>query len=456
MKAMDKNLQSALTQLAVTEPVEPRGIFRWLHNHYLWRYGRMHTEFLFTGHDSCIWQQLADRPVPVYKRSDDDDLLLDVVNCHAWSFGLMGLKETTLALWDKLEPDSRAAFLAASSERGDADTCLNMLVTFSGSLAYSPESFCQLACNTIRAGRFDILEHLLAQPVDLEAAIRRFPAYQSLDGWENEQIARLSHRVIDIIFEASLIRNRPDMARLALDHGADPAIPVWQLERSYNHCFSALGYVIDSEFMQDMRPRREMAELLLEYGAPAAGVPFSGPGYELFLAVRKEWYDFAERLIALGAPANRPEYAPLSVKTTAGSGSVIVSPSRFYWFLLPEEELKWARDIVGGLIPLIPVTDKQVFFRSHCQGGEDSTLLSILIGKHNLLKRFVYLGLDTRLSAEELCLAVRSNAYEGLCFLLEQYGDSTRSQVVAAIRERKPDFGHRIQKDSNDAEVPSS
>lgn len=261
---MNNQLHHILTQLAVSEPLEPRGCFRWLHNHYLWRYGFMHPGFVVEGLDAGLWSQLADTPEPLHKRVDNEDLLLDVVNSHAWSFGIMKLNDTVLALWDRLEPLSRVAFLAAISERGNADVYFNMLITFSGNLEYSPELFCQLACNAIHAGRRDILEHLLVQPVDLTASIRRFPANTSHDGWEQGVIDQLSHRVIDMILEASLIKNDTTMARLALQHGANPGMPVWQLERSYNHKFSALGYVIDSEYVQNMQPHGEMVELLLE------------------------------------------------------------------------------------------------------------------------------------------------------------------------------------------------
>jgi hypothetical protein len=419
----------------------------------------MHPEIVIKGLNLELWALLQDKPEPLYTRVNNEDLLLDVINIHAWSMGIMRLKDTVLAVWDKIEPLSRASFLAAMTElggtdpfrdkaelfsktsfleRGEASPYFNMLVSFDGHLEYSLDTFCQLACNAIHSDRIDILKHLLTQPVDLTASVRRFSASRSYDNWEQKEIEKLSHRIIDMILEAALIENNLDMARLALQHGADPNIPIWQLERSYNHKYSALGYVIDMEF-----PYRGMIDLLLDQGASAAGTPYGGYNHELFLALGKGRYELVDRLISLGAGLSKPAKSAdnSEVTKTAGCEHMVIGPGGPNFFGHFGDRLKWAHENIGSIIPLVPVSEKQAFFSSHAQGGSYSTIMERVIGNLDRLKRYEALGLDTRLSAEELCSAVGCGAFDSLVYLISKHGDSARDRAMFRIRRRKPDIG---------------
>jgi len=439
---MNNNLNSVLTQLAVSAPFESRGSFRWLHNHYMWRYGMMHKESLVSGLNEELWSLLQDIPEPLYTRVENKDLLLDVVNIHAWTMGIKGFKDTVFACWDRMEPLSRASFLAAMSERGDADPYFNMLVTFGEQLEYSTDSFCQLACNAIYYNRLDTLEHLFAQPVNFTATVRRFPAFDSSRDWENQEIEKLCHRLIDMILESALIRNSPIAVKLALQHGADPNLPVFQLERSYNSKYSALGYVIDSEFMYDMESRKEMVEILLDHGASAAGIAYSGHNRELFLALEKGWDNLSERLILMGSGLSKTAGQEKGAAVrTEGSESIVIGPGGPNFFGHFGDKLKWAHENIGSIIPLVPVSEKQAFFSSNGQGGSKSTMMDKVVGNLERLKRYEALGLDTRLSAEELCTAIDVGAFDSLVYLLSKYGDSARDRAMFRIRRYKPDIG---------------
>lgn len=249
-----------LDALMSVEPAEPRGWFRWLHHHYLFRHGHNHEFALFGNLYNDAWQGISDTPTPLYKRQDDVFMLEAVLNRHAWMAGMVPLVTSVFACWHNLERPARGAFLAGLSERLGFDDVMDSAMTHLHEADFSPESLCQLVCNYVKYGRIDLFETLLSSSVELTAEIRRFDAFQTAVFNEDEILAQLSHRVIDLILEAALIRNHPEAASLALKYGADPNIPIWQLERSSNHHYSALGYVMREGYS-------DLVELLLKSGA---------------------------------------------------------------------------------------------------------------------------------------------------------------------------------------------
>ena len=309
-------------------------------------------------------------------------------------------------------------------------------------MSLSPESLCQLACNAIKYNKSDLLEALLSKYPAPTDEIKRFGAHDSSGAWEEEEIAKLSHRVIDMILEAALISNNTAAARLALEHGADPDIPIWQLERSYNRKYSPLGYTIDSEFMQNNEPRSEMIELLLKHGASAVGIAYAGYNRELFFALDKKKHDLADLLISKGACLVKASNSDTGEGVrTAGSESMVIGPGGANFFGHFSDALKWAEESIGSIIPLVPVSEKQSFFTSNGQGGSKSTMLNRVIGNLDRLKHYESLGLDTRLSAEELCTAVSAGAFDSLVYLLGKFGDEVLDKAFFRIRRRKPDIG---------------
>lgn len=432
-----------LKTMTTEEPAEPRGWFRWLHNHYLGRYGSMHPGMI-NGDTFSTWEKTSPNP-DTPEEKVDIDLLAALLERHAWACGMKKYTKAAAGLWDRLSSLSRGAFMAGLSEQAfdEEPDLIDRTMSRLDSAELSPESLCQLACNAIKNKRTDLLEALLAQYQQPTGIVRRFSASDSGDAWESEEVERLSPRVIDMILEASLICNNIDAARLALTHGANPDIPFWQLERSSNHKYSALGYVIDSEHAQNMQSHNEMAELLLDQGASPSGIAYAGYNHELFLALGNGWYDLADRLLAHGASFQKPvstdEIAP--AVRTAGSESVVLGPGGPNFFGFFGDKLKWAVENIGSIIPLVPVSEKMSFFSSHAQGGSRSTFMDRIVGNLDRLRWYESLGLDTRLSAEELSTAVSCGAFDSLVYLLSKHGETARDRAMFRIRLFRPDIG---------------
>jgi hypothetical protein len=253
--------------------------------------------------------------------------------------------------------------------------------------------------------------------------------------------------------EAALVRGDLAAIRLALQRGADPNLPVWKQERSSAEKHCALSFAISEG-------RREIAETLLGAGASAAGTDFTAPNYPLYMAIKNGWDDLAERLLQGGARlrglarlsdkssaplAEAPEFPPAVPLRPPGSAQAPkseVAQSRFRrlreYFGHDSEELDWACETIGNIIPLAPILEKQAFHWGHAQGGQFTTILNVVVGNVDRLKRYESLGLDTRLTPEELCTAIDLNAFEGLLYLLSKHATDKREQALEFIRLRKP------------------
>lgn len=422
-----------LTGLQDAHPTEPRGWFRWLHNHFLGRYAFSDHRFEATL-TAQGWQEVS-QAFPDFA-PEEAAALAPIVARHAWTVGYLGLTELADACWERLKAEERGAILAGLTETHARTEPIEWIRERLPGCTFSPESACQIACNAIWHKWPDILTVVLASDVDLAAAIHRGDegAYP-LTRWP-DILAKLSHRVIDMVLEAALVRDDSKAVRAAFDKGANPNISVWKLERSYNEQHCALSFAISEE-------RRHIAESLLKAGATAAGTDFTTPNYPLYLTISKGWDDLAERLLQNGASLRAPG-APVqgsSAPKTEGSESEVLLPFRGKFFGHFDEEVNWARLAIGSIIPLAPITEKQAFYWGNGQGGQWTTILNAVIGNVERLQRYEALGLDTRLTDEELCSAVGRDAFDGLLYLLGKHGTEARDRITFRIRRRKPEFG---------------
>ncbi len=450
-----------LAELATAEPVEPRGWFRWLHNHYLGRYGDMHSGMLFGGFNKA-WQQIADKPEPAYKQLEAPDLWVQVLNRHAWTAGIHLLTKTTIAFWSRLDPFARSAFFAGLTERDPSESVMNALLKLMPSMRFSAETLCQLACNAIKYNRMDLLNAFLKTDLDLTTEIERFVGYNTPDDWEAETLTQVSHRVIDMLLEAALFWNNCPAMALALEHGASPDIPIWQVERSYNDKHCALSFALaekDQPMVMGQAPivsgsqlieghalvdnTCPMVRLLLDAGADPAGNCFAGRNSPLFYAAKMKLDDIAEELVAKGASfAYSPERENTPVDVAlAGCESMVLPPWKGRFFGYFPKDLDWIEQEIGCLIPLVPISAKQAFHLGGCQGGQYQTILGEIISDPERIRRYEALGLDTQLASEELCRAINRNCYDSLHYLLARYGDDLREKVFAVIWAKKPEFG---------------
>lgn len=443
MELHDQNDQQQFEQLLASETIEPRGWFRWLHNHYLGRYGGCHPELVAGDAFYDVWGKVSDKPEPMYIRIGTTEQWVEILNQNAWAAGMGGRLTYTVAKhWRMLRSEARSAFFAGLSELHPDEASMQKVPELLPVMSLAPESLCQLACNAIRYNKPDLLKALLTKYPSPTYAIKRFSAYDTPDAWETNELEKLSHRVIDLILEAALLWNNIAAAKLALEHGADPNIPIWQLERSYNKKYSALGYAIDTEFIYSRETHKAMIDLLLDNGASAAGIAYSGYNSELSLALAMRERDLVDRLISQGASLSKPEQREKrETVRTEGSESIVIGPGGPNFFGHFGRELKWAHENIGSIIPLVPVSEKQIFFSAHSQGGSYSTMMDKVVGDLAALKQYEELGLDTRLSAEELCTAVKVGAFDSLVYLLSKHGELARDRTMFRIRRFRPDIG---------------
>lgn len=434
-----------LNKLAACEPVDPLGWFRFLHDRYLGRFGHEHGEIFMSVYRQG-WEKVSNKPENF---PDVYDLLwLDVLNRHAWTVGILGLIKPLKIHWKGMTKLARGSFLAGFSEQYPSSKIWKILISKLPHIEFTPETLCQLACNAIKYNRKDALTVLLNTITDLSSPIHRGDGFIYPESRWPEIMDQLSHRLIDLVLEAALIRNNYDAIKLALEHGADPDIPIWCLERSYNEKHCALSFAISKD-------NREIAELLLQHGANPAGNSFSGRNSPFFQAHQRgakgpflqastqNWYKFADELYTKASLEQKPPKTPTPESAVKSEGTeweiFLPVPGRFFGYF--QEELDWAHRVIGSIIPLVPVDEKESFYHGNVQGGYRRTTLDLVMGKLTKLKEFEVLGMDTRLSAEELCTAVKGNAYDCLVYLLECHGPAKRDQVLSEIARRKPDFG---------------
>lgn len=427
------NDQQMLEQLLLSKTIQPRGWFRWLHNHFMGRYGVSYPH-LIAGDSFCnAWGKISDKPEPLCKRVGTTEQWVTILNRNAWAAGMRKMIATVGQHWQMLDREARGAFFAGLSEQATDKKAMTMALEKLPEMDFSPETLCQLACNAAKYRYLKLLNALLVANKELlGATVNRSdctPSSGLMD--DRETLDSLSNRVIDMILEAAIQFDRTDAMRIALHHGADPNIPIWQLERSYNRRYSILGYAIDTDQMAAV-------DLLLEYGADPSGGTFAGYGAELHDCLkRNDNYTLADRLIKLGAKFPQPSTSPGSKNTvqTGGSEHLVLAPRGSFWGFFPVWVQKLAME-AASIIPFVPVAEKGAYFKSHGQGGDFSTFLTAVMHNLERLKHYEQAGMDTRLSIEEFCVALKyKSMWPSLYYLLEQYGESTRTQVIALIEE---------------------
>jgi hypothetical protein len=425
-------MNDILYKLEGTPPVEPRGWFRWLHNHFCGRY---------PFHDRRLAEKLSGLGFPELERNfesiwaTDAERVVRLIGIHSWAVGWLGLTKTAEICWPQLSPEQRGAIFAAVSETTWTPETVAWIKRCFADIAFAPESACQLACNSIWHGDMDILERVLSCDMDWLASIRRGDpgAYPETD-WP-EMLDHLSHRLIDMIFEAAVIAGNVTAIDLSLAKGANPDLFIWQLERSYNEKHSALSFSISQR-------RIEIAKALLHAGASPNGNPFTTPELPLYLALKNEADDLIDELLKRGAIFRPSPQGRGEEPKAEGSESEILSP-RQPFFGHFADELEWARRVVGTVIPLVGIYSKLAFYEGDGQGGQRSTFLNRLLydDKLDQLTKYEAEGMDTLLTAEELCTAVNWDSVKCLTYLLGKFGETQRARALFRIRRHKPDFG---------------
>lgn len=397
------------------EPLEPQGWFRWLHHHSAGRYGTLNR---------------FDRSEP-----EVDWGGAGLPGARAWEAGFesrLGLLEKS---WDNLTPAQRGEAAAGASE---SDECMEWVSARLASCELNAVTACELACNALRSGRADLLPAIFESCTDLCGEVVRYSGPGQKTGSFSEVIDLLSSRCIDLVLEAALIKESLPAIRLALGHGANPDIPVWVLERSYNERHCALSFCIEKRM-------GEAVECLLSAGANPGGIPFCTPNLPLYQAISTAQHDVAIQLLKKGAsfadsdPRNERRKVMARIRKEKPR---LIIPERDYFFGHFDKDLSWARDSIGSLIPLVPVEEKPCFYSGNGQGGQWRTFLDVAGDDVAVIQRYEAHGLDSRLSAEEfLSLVDDDENFSKLLYLLKGVPEPVKGRVLFRVRRRNPSFG---------------
>ena len=140
--------------------------------------------------------------------------LLPIIGRHAWSVGRLELIELAESSWGRLGPSERGAILTGLSEADPRAELLGWLRYRLPECAFSPESACQLACNATWHEWSDVLSAVLNSGTDLSATIHRGDVWDYPKTRWPKILCKLSHRVIDMVLEAALVRNNHEAMQL--------------------------------------------------------------------------------------------------------------------------------------------------------------------------------------------------------------------------------------------------
>lgn len=400
------------------QPLEPQGWFRWLHYHAFG--GRMFGPGGGVAAESEISRDPAQPDSTFVAR-------------HAWEIGLNGRTGLLEKHWLTLTPEQRGLAVAGLSETEDG---MKWIPPRLESCKFNAVTACELACNAVNQKQHDILAKVLETSTCLTGEVQRYfgPGRRPW-GEFSPVLERLSNRCIDLILEAAVIAKNPSAIRLALDHGANPDIPVWVLQRSYNEKHCALSFSIEHGM-------KKAARLLLAAGANPQGTDFCTPNLPLFQAVATEDHSLALSLLKKGASfADSKAGTQRRTAMANARKKKWISPANDYFFGHLEKDLSWVRDKIGTLIQLIPVGEKPCFYMGGGQGGYWRTFLDAVGSDVAAIKRYEALGLDTRLTAEEFLSVLDDNAYDKLVFLLRNEPGEVKGRVLFRVRRWRPSFG---------------
>ncbi len=422
-----------LDTIGKTEPVNPMGWFRFLHNSFLGRYREMmHFEFPLAN----AWQEVAEIV------ADHDDPapseLLEPSATHAWLIGRYNLLALADHIWSDLPQLARIKILAGASEHlkddGVADWILEKL---EGIHIHDRDSALELGCNAIYFSRDTLFEKTLTLSQEhLEQRIDRItPLGDEGERWR-EQLAPLADRLIDLWLEAAVRLRNHALIRRCVSHGADPNLPIWQLERSYNEKHSVLSYLLHEEISWDFsmgEPMWQLIDELLDAGADPQGIEYEGKNKPLAAAFQVR--EFADHLLDRGA---RFEGGNLKQRVkTAGCESTILSP---IGLRLKKEDYEWAEESMSDLIDFEPIDSVPYYHHPNAQGGYYTTFIESFFREDDLegLRHFESRGLSTKLTIALLLSAMRSGAYHCLRYLLKE--SKNPEEAFERILSRRPSF----------------
>ena len=420
---MTSPVAQAVSAIAETAPARPSGRVEWMHYRTLMRYG---LAVDVEGEED--WQKINDHCETV--SLEELGPLMSLFEERAWTAGYFGLYALAEKVWMNASSEARGAFLTGLSRNLKRTAFAEWMAKFLTGATFDSRDAVEICCNAIHYKRTEILAALL-QRADLPAEpVERFTGSEFQHGWERE-LSQHSRRFHDVILECAVRSGNVEAAKLALAQEANPNIPCWKLERSFNERFSLLSFAIDEGF-------GDLVALLLEHGADVQGLDYEGRNKPLYSAWSKGHWALVDQLLDRGASFEGGNLG--TAMESAGGESETLSPRQpFFRCFKPDAE--WAEKSIGSVVPLAPVRSVPWFYDGSGQGGEYRSFLGCLLGGDDLdrLKKYEPRGLPVRLTVPDLVNAINADAFDCLWYVLGRL--KAPPQAYFRIRRHKPDFG---------------
>jgi hypothetical protein len=409
-----------LERIINTKPEVPRGWFRWLHQTFLSRYPARVDLGLMEE-----WRAVGERAT--LEPNQIDGLVTINVEAHAWEIGWLELRPLAEHCWDKLSPNAKGLLLAGFSNH---KVMSDWILTRLPEAELSAEGVLEIACNATWFCDYPLFQAVMEKGrKNLHQQVERLEPFEkgpSLKSRWSKHIGRLSSRVVDMALEACVVRGWAPGARLALTLGANPDLPIWVLERSYNEDHTALSYSIKEE-------NKEVVEALLDAGARATG---DGDG-TLYLAITSGDDELAKRLIDGGmdfGPGDIPDWLAASLP---GDN---IEWEHAMFFNCDRKSIEQAQRLADGL-PIVHATQVAWFYQGNAQGGSHRTIMSRFLYRNDVerLRQYVSMGLPLKLTLPDFYILLSWGAYDCLCWMMREWNTSPR--VMWRIRRELPEFG---------------
>ena len=374
----------------------PMGWFNCLPNNYA-----------FEANDYEEWDELCQR----FETQSPglDRQFIPLVEKHAWVIGRMGLSLLAERVWSDLSRVARGNYLAGISHDVNEDAYPDFKAK-TAEADFLPTALCEVAVHLLAFEKREFVMSLLGNPETLTSEIERFVTFRGrLLRQKYNQLDALSGRVVDILLEAALRFKMVEAVDDLLKRGASPDIKLWQLFSSCSERHCALSYAMENE-LYDCIP------MLLEAGADPNGSDFSGRGLPLLMALNEHNWAQADMLLQRGARFEGEKY---------DSFQVYSHPS--------DETLAWIRKIAGKKLRLEPIDIKPQCYIPNGMYGRRHTFLTAIMSSRERIEKYVPLGLDARLTVEELGYGGEMGAVSSLEYLLDlaKAPESFKKQVLA-------------------------
>jgi hypothetical protein len=439
-----------LQDLAKATTERPEGIVDWMH------YG-------FRLRNACMWEREDANPelerLEAHALHLPEDVLTRLASLfeeRAWTAGRVGTLNLADILWTRISPSAQGNFLAGVMQQLDDQGPFSVSAPSDGSekaaksendlatwvlqrlpmATLEAPAAAEFGASAIFSKNFALLQALLNKGELPEGPIPRFRGYREQLHFE-KQLSLLSTRVLDVLLEAALRCMRPEAVQILLEHGANPDIPCWILERSYNEWHCALSYAIQQSREESNPKAKQIVGLLLTHGADPQGLECAGKNLPLMLAIRHRDWGLADLLLDLGAKFEGGQ--DYTKERCQKKGKLI--PAGHALIGYRDEELRWVERAIAPLVPLAKVWEVPLYYRGDGQGGSVSTFLNHLVSVDDLsyLSKYESRGLAATLTPTLLIDLVKGGCYEALQYMLRD--NPNLGRVMFRIRRHKPDFG---------------